>query len=72
VIEAGGSQLRDLVRAFESPGMCADAIAAALVMDADERQELLDAVDPMVRIQRTLGHVSHLLCELAPCDDAVN
>jgi Lon protease-like protein len=72
VIEAGGAQLRDLVRAFESPGMCADAIAAALVMDADARQELLDAVDPMVRIQRTLGHVSHMLCELAPCNDAVN
>ena len=41
-------------------------------MDADARQELLEAIDPMVRIQRTLGHVSHMLCELAPCDSAVN
>jgi Lon protease-like protein len=72
VIEQGGSQLRDLARSFESPGACADAIAAALIMDADERQELLEACDPMVRLQRTLGHVSHLLCELAPCDGAVN
>jgi Lon protease-like protein len=72
VIEHGGAQLRDLVRSFDSPGACADAIAAALVMDPDARQELLEARDPMVRLQRTLGHVSHLLCELAPCDGAVN
>ena len=72
VIEQGGAQLRDLARAFSSPGACADAVAAALIMDADERQELLDSVDPMVRLQRTLGHVSHLLCELAPCNDTVN
>jgi len=72
VIEQGGPQLRDLVRSAESPGACADAIAAALIMDADARQELLEACDPMVRLQRTLGHVSHLLCELAPCGDAVN
>ncbi len=72
VIPKGGSELRDLVRAFDAPGACADAVAAALVMDADARQELLEARDPMVRLQRTLGHVSHLLCELAPCQGAVN
>ena len=72
VIEEGGSQLRELARAFESPGACADAVAAALIMDADVRQELLEACDPMVRIQRTLGHVSHLICELAPCSESVN
>ncbi len=72
VIEKGGPQLRDLVRSFEDPGACADAIAAALVMDADARQELLEACNPMVRLQRTLGHVSHMLCELAPCDGTVN
>lgn len=72
VIPKGGSELRDLVRGFDAPGACADAVAAALVMDADARQELLEACDPMVRLQRTLGHVSHLLCELAPCQGAVN
>ncbi|MEO8700921.1 MAG: LON peptidase substrate-binding domain-containing protein [Kofleriaceae bacterium] len=72
VIEQGGPQLRDLVRSFDSPGACADAIAAALIMDADARQELLEAIDPMVRLQRTLGHVGHLLCELAPCGGTVN
>ena len=72
VIDQGGPQLRELVRSFDEPGQCADAIAAALVMDSDARQELLESIDPMVRLQRTLGHVSHLLCELAPCDGAVN
>jgi Lon protease-like protein len=72
VIDQGGPQLRDLVRSSDSPGACADAVAAALIMDADERQGLLEACDPMVRLQRTLGHVSHLLCELAPCAGAVN
>jgi len=72
VIEQGGPQLRDLVRSFDSPGACADAIAAALVMDADARQELLESCDPMRRLQRTLGYVSHLLCELAPCNESVN
>jgi Lon protease-like protein len=72
VLEQGGPQLRDLVRSFDDPGTCADAIAAAFVTDADMRQELLEALDPTIRLQRTLGHVSHLLCELAPCDGAVN
>jgi uncharacterized protein len=72
VLEQGGSQLRDLVRSHDSPGACADAVAAALIMDADERQQLLEARCPMVRLRRTLGHVSHLLCELAPCPDSVN
>jgi Lon protease-like protein len=72
VIDEGGSQLRDLARSFDSPGACADAVAAALIMDPDERQDLLEACDPMVRLQRTLGHVSHLLCELAPCPETVN
>jgi Lon protease-like protein len=72
VIDAGGPQLRDLARSFDDPGMCADAIAAALVMDCDARQELLEAIDPIARVQRTLGYVSHMLCELAPCPEAVN
>jgi Lon protease-like protein len=72
VIPKGGTELRDLVRGFDTPGACADAIAAALVVDTEALQELLEASDPMVRLQRTLGHVSHLLCELVPCQGAVN
>ncbi|HTE50433.1 MAG TPA: LON peptidase substrate-binding domain-containing protein [Kofleriaceae bacterium] len=66
VIEQGGSQLRDLVRGCESPGACADAVAAALVADPDARQELLESCDPIDRLERTIGHVGQLLCELAP------
>src|SRR4051794_34946979 len=72
VLEQGGPQLRDLVRAFETPGACADAVAAALVMDTDARQQLLEACCPLERLQRTMGHVSHMLCELAPCEMVVN
>src|SRR5262249_2219709 len=72
VIPKGGTELRDLVRGFETPGACADAVAAALVMDADARQALLEAIDPLGRLQRTLGHGSHLLGELAPCQGPVN
>jgi len=54
VIEQGGGQLRDLVRSFESPGACADAVAAALVMDAelfriDGLIRWLDAADARIR-----------------------
>jgi len=72
VLDQGGAQLRDLARAFDTPGACADAIAAALIMDTDARQELLEACDPKVRLERTVSHVSRLLCELAPCDSSVN
>ncbi len=72
VLEQGGPQLRDLVRTFDSPGACADAVAAALVQDTDARQQLLEACCPLERLQRTMGHVGHLLCELAPCEMSVN
>jgi hypothetical protein len=72
VLDEGGPQLRDLVRSSDDPGQCADAIAAALIMDPDMRQELLEATCPLARLQRTLGHVSHVLCELAPCPESVN
>jgi len=72
VIDHGGPQLREMVRELSDPAECADTIAAALVVNADARQELLEAQDPMIRIQRTLGHVSHMLCELAPCHRTVN
>jgi len=72
LLEQGGPQLRELVRSSVDPARCADAVAAALVMDADARQALLEAADPLVRLQRTLGHVSHLVCELSPCDGSIN
>lgn len=72
VMSHGGPQLREMVREQGDPAACADTIAAALVINADARQELLEALDPVVRLQRTLAHVSHMLCELAPCHRTVN
>ena len=61
----GGDALRDLIRAGE-PGDCADAIAAALVQDADERQSLLECLCPQTRLDRTIELVGALLSKLAP------
>jgi uncharacterized protein len=71
LLEQGGSQLRDLVR-VGPPGAAADAVAAALAQDPDERQRLLECICPQTRIERTISLVGALLCELAPCDGAVN
>lgn len=71
VLEEGGRQLRELA-CGAIPGACADAVAAALMMDADERQALLEQTDPHARLTTALSHVSRLLCQVVPCDDVVN
>ena len=71
VLDEGGRQLREL--AYGSiPGACADAVAAALMMDADERQALLEQTCPHARLTAALTQVSKLLCQVVPCDDVVN
>lgn len=71
VLDEGGRQLREL--AYGSiPGACADAVAAALMMDADERQALLEQTCPHARLTAALSQVSKLLCQVVPCDDVVN
>lgn len=71
LLDKGGRQLRELA-CGDAPGACADAVAAALMMDADERQELLEQTDPHARLQAALTQVSRLLCQVAPCDGTVN
>jgi Lon protease-like protein len=71
VLDEGGRQLRELA-CGEIPGACADAVAAALMMDADERQALLEQTNPHARLTAALAHVSRLLCQVVPCDDVVN
>ncbi len=66
-LDRGGDELRALCRDCSTPGTCADAIAAALIMDHCERQRLLETVDPVDRLERTAEHVGRLLCQLAPC-----
>jgi Lon protease-like protein len=71
VLEEGGRQLRELAHG-QAPGACADAVAAALMMDADERQALLEQTCPQARLSAALAHVSRLLCQVVPCDGMVN
>lgn len=68
-LEQGGEQLRQIVRSEPLPGACADVVCAALVTDLDERQSLLENVDPAARIERAIHHVSRLLVELGPHSD---
>jgi uncharacterized protein len=70
VLDRGGEELRTLLRESTSPGACADAVAAALIMDHGERQRLLETLDPADRLERTADHIGRLLCELAPCAGA--
>jgi len=70
--DGGGAQLRELARSATAPGRCADAVAAALIMNVDERQRLLETVCPQARLELTLTAVGQLLCALAPCDGDAN
>ena len=60
-LDDGGDSLRALVRSIASPAACVDVIAAALVVDPDERQELLETLDPSARMDFLLGHVAALI-----------
>ena len=71
LLAQGGSQLRELVRG-DGPGACADAIAAALMQDPDDRQRLLECRCPQARLERAIAVVGALVCELAPCEGDVN
>ncbi len=57
----GGDTLRTLARQEEDPGACADVLCAALLTEADERQEALEALDPLVRLDRATGAAALLL-----------
>ncbi|HVK75537.1 MAG TPA: LON peptidase substrate-binding domain-containing protein [Kofleriaceae bacterium] len=73
VLDRGGDQLRALCAEAPDAGACADAVAAALIMDHHERQRLLEMFDPADRLEHITNHVGRLLCELAPCPgQAVN
>lgn len=71
VLDEGGRQLRELA-CGGMPGACADAVAAALMMDADERQALLEQTNPHARLTTALSHVSRLLCQVVPREGDVN
>jgi Lon protease-like protein len=71
-LDRGGDELRALAHSARSPGECADAVAAALIMEPTERQRLLETRDPVERLERTADHVGRLVCQLAPCTGRPN
>ena len=73
----GAKHLHELVRGAGQPGKgqpgaCADAIASALIMDANARQALLEERCPNARLAYTIEQVGAILCALADCDGSLN
>jgi len=71
-LDSGGEQLRQLVRSEASASNCVDLVTGALVTDIEERQRLLEALDPLDRLARAVAHVGRLLVECAPCSGVPN
>jgi hypothetical protein len=68
----GGQRLAELVRATQSPSSCADMLGAALVADSDQRQALLEALDPADRLESLLAVLSGLFADHGPSSEALN
>ncbi len=71
-IEEEGDRLRQLFQNDNSPGACADLLSAALVTDPDERQSLLEMLDPADRVGRVIDHIAQLLSRLGALGSALN
>jgi hypothetical protein len=61
----GGETLRTLARSQESPGAVCDVLAAALLTDGAERQELLEELDVRRRLERMTEHLGTMLARFA-------
>lgn len=57
-------QLVEMATNASSPSACADMIAAAIISNADHRQELLEALDPADRIELLVERLVALLRRL--------
>lgn len=64
--------LCDLMSHAASPAACADLLGAALMRDPDERQRLLETLDPADRLEAVLARVSHLLAKVGPSNTMLN
>lgn len=61
VLPSGGDTLRALARQEPDPAAASDVIAAALVTESDERQLLLESLDPAARLDRLAAIVAALV-----------
>jgi uncharacterized protein len=69
LLKDGGEQLKELAKRGP-PGFCADAIAAAILAECTQRQQMLDNANVTERLQLARHHLQTLLCELMPCDSS--
>jgi hypothetical protein len=67
-----GDRLRDLLRTVETPSECADVLAAALVSEPDQRQMLLETLDPADRLDALLTMVGQLVLTISPGAESIN
>lgn len=60
-----GKELESRLRTASDAGECADILAGSLIEDPDERQALLEELDPSRRLTSLIAHV-HLLSSRLP------
>jgi len=63
-LPSGGDTLRNLARQDVDPSATADVLAAALVTQPDQRQELVEMLDVAARIERVSSIVASVLSRL--------
>jgi len=54
-------ELKDTVRSVDSPSMLADLVASFLDLKVEERQQILDIIDPKARLDRVLWFLAYRL-----------
>lgn len=65
-------KLRELVRDAESPGERADLVCSALVSDPDERQRMLETLDPADRLDRMIELLARATSEMGNTPEMLN
>jgi Lon protease-like protein len=72
VLGDDGDKLRELVREGDTPGSRADLVTAALIADPDERQRLLETLDPADRMSRVIELIARASAEIGQDPDLLN
>lgn len=65
-------RLRELVREADSPGGRADLVCSALVSDPDERQRMLETLDPADRLDRMVELLARATAEMGQTPELLN
>lgn len=65
-LPAGARNLRALVEGTRSAGEVADRVAEALIADPDDRQRLLEELDPGERLSRLVSRLDEIVSALSP------